>query len=538
MSVHVNSGKAPGALSQKALKAANIANTANIQKPLSSAAAKVSANSARAFAKDLAETESDHLIVPPTVDPAMFYGPLGNLALRAAEGTEVNPVAAMAAVMSWFSSCMGRTRAIPIGDEWHHLRLFTLHVGRSSRGGKGMALGLMKRLIKAINELNGAESPLPPMHTGGLSSREGLASLIHDGYSDGKIVHEPIADKRLFIVESEFANVLAQGKRDGNTLSTCLRDVWDGASIKPATKASRVWASRPHIALHGSITPTELRAKLASNDLSNGFANRFLMVWAERRAVIPFPSRASDAVVNELAETFTAIIRHGLAGYPEATETKSLRMSRAARDLYGDCYREFAKPHPSGEMVGGLLQRRPPMLLRIAGLFAVADLAEEISRDHIAAAKAWMDYFAQSVQMIFTPILDIEGEARHNENVEKLASWLTERGGWESRKDITRVCFQGHTAKTVIDEALERLSLDGRLERREVESGGPRKRTEYRIKSMQLFASQSKFAKSSRLRSQLETLSVIESSQHSQRSQAATAESEENDAAEIVEGTL
>ena len=56
-------------------------------------------------------------------------------------------------------------------------------------------------------------------------------------------------------IESEFANVLGQTKREGNTLSAALRDVWDGISIRPATKTSRVWASDPHIALSGAVTP-------------------------------------------------------------------------------------------------------------------------------------------------------------------------------------------------------------------------------------------------------------------------------------------
>ncbi|WP_022975325.1 DUF3987 domain-containing protein [Nevskia ramosa] len=538
MTLDLGLSDAPGALSQETIEVANIANLANIQQRRGFAAAKVAANRARTLAEDAAESESDYVIPPPAVDPAMFYGPLGRLARQAAEGTEVNPVAAMAAAMSWLSACMGRNRAIAIGDEWHHLRLFTLHVGRSSRGGKGMALGLLKRVIAAIGKLDDATTLRPQMHTGGLSSREGLAVLIHDGYTEGKTEYPPIVDKRLFIVESEFANVLAQGKRDGNTLSTCLRDVWDGSAIKPATKSSQVWASRPHIALHGCITPTELRAKLASNDLSNGFANRFLMVWGERTGVIPFPSRASDATVHELAKLFAAIIRHGLAGYPDATETCPLRMSRTALSLYADCYREFAKPHPGGELIGGLLQRRAPMLLRMAGLFAVTDLADEIDRGHVEAAQAWMTYFAQSAQMIFAPAVDVEGEAHRNDDAEKLAAWLILKDGWQSRKDITSKCFQGHTAKPVIDEALERLALEARIERREIDGGGPRKRTEYRIKQAQPDVSRSKFARSSQLSSQAETLAVIECSQQSQCSQAATAESEKADADEIVEGWL
>lgn len=48
------------------------------------------------------------------------------------------------------------------------------------------------------------------------------------------------------MVESEFANVLQQSRRGGNTLSAALRDCWDGVDLKPATKTNRVHASEPH----------------------------------------------------------------------------------------------------------------------------------------------------------------------------------------------------------------------------------------------------------------------------------------------------
>ena len=83
--------------------------------------------------------------------------------------------------------------------------------------------------------------------------------LIHDGYKEGKKEIDPVVDKRLWIMESEFANVLHQARRDGNTLSPALRDAWDGKSIKPATKTFRIGATDPHIALSAAITPTELR---------------------------------------------------------------------------------------------------------------------------------------------------------------------------------------------------------------------------------------------------------------------------------------
>lgn len=457
--------------------ATNFTNSTNNQQQNGFYRTNTDANSVR---NGGAESGWDALMTPPVAVSAMFYGPLGSFALQAAEGTEVNPVAAMAAVMTWFGTSVGRNRAIAVGDGWHRLNLFTLHVGRSSRGGKGMALDLLKRVIKAVVALEGGGAISAQIHTGGLSTREGLALLIHDGYRNGTEDVPAIPDKRLFIVEPEFANVLAQGKREGNTLSTCLRDAWDGIGIRPATKSCRVWASRPHIGLHGCITPTELRAKLSSNDLTNGFANRFLIVWAERTGIMPFPARAPDAAVSALAVQFAELIRAGLVGYPASDEVIRLDLSLQAKEFYAECYAEFSRPHPGGELISGLLQRRAPMLLRISGIFATADGLNEISLAHIEAARAWMDYYAQSVAMIFGPAVDAEGEANRNEDAEKLWHWLAEAGDWRSRTAISSECFKRNLSKASLSAALERLAMEHRIERREVDTGGTRKQTQYR----------------------------------------------------------
>ncbi len=225
--------------------------------------AKSSANSKPGRANSLPEREWDNVIAPPVPTNAMFYGLLGRFAHCAALGTEVNPAAAMAGAMTWLTAAMGRNIGLFIGNSWHGIRINTVHVGRTSCGRKGDALGLLKRMVKFMETNADCAKLLPRKHEGGLSSREGLAMLIHDSYRNGKEEIEGIEDKRLFVLEEEFANVLAQCKRDGNTLSASIRGVFDSVSIQPAAKTG-VWATNPHIAIHGCITPTELRAKIDS----------------------------------------------------------------------------------------------------------------------------------------------------------------------------------------------------------------------------------------------------------------------------------
>ena len=80
-----------------------------------------------------------------------------------------------------------------------------------------------------------------------------------------------------------------QGRRDGNTLSAALRDCRDGVDLKPATKSNRVYAGDPHVCPSGALSPNELAGLMSGREMSNGFADRFLMIWAERTRVAPFP---------------------------------------------------------------------------------------------------------------------------------------------------------------------------------------------------------------------------------------------------------
>jgi len=154
----------------------------------------------------------------PRPDPACLYGLVGEIAKAGSDTTEANPFAIAASAIAYLGVAVGRGPYMPIGNTWHHARFFMLHVGRSGEGRKGDAVSLTKRIARRLSELSPDHAP--QVHSGGLSSREGLVFMIHDGYHEGKEEVPAILDKRLLVIESEFVNILHQGKRDGNTL-TC-----------------------------------------------------------------------------------------------------------------------------------------------------------------------------------------------------------------------------------------------------------------------------------------------------------------------------
>ncbi len=390
----------------------------------------------------------------PVPDPACLYGLVGDIALAGSQNTEANPYAIAASAIAYLGAAMGRGPYFPIGDDLHHARLFLLHVGRSGIGRKGTA----KKLIKRIHDVLKAKDELlaPQVHSGGLSTREGLAMLIHDGYKDGKTDVPAIVDKRLLVIESEFANVLHQSKRDGNTLSSGLRDAWDGTSIQPAVKTSRVWATDPHISIIGDITPSELLDVMATRELTNGFANRFIFIYAEGDKINAFPQPTPDNVVEALADRVAQVLRYAGADNHSSNNVLRMELSPDAASVYDGLYGGELSDRSGGERIVALLVRRAPMLLRLAMLFALTDQTHIIAVDHINAAMAWVRYWGDSVKFIFqNPANPLAAKAKPA-ITQRIVDHLTAHVQ-ATRTELTTNCFSGHIAAPTLDKALNEL---------------------------------------------------------------------------------
>jgi hypothetical protein len=390
----------------------------------------------------------------PRPDSACLYGLIGDIARAGSADTEANSFAIAAAALTYLGAAIGRGPYMAVGDDWHHANLFMLHVGRSAVGRKGTAKKLVIRLANAVKEID--EHLAPQIHRGGLSTREGLALLIHDGWTEGKTEVPAIDDKRLLVVESEFANILHQAGRNGNTLSAALRDTWDGVSIKPATKTSRVWASNPHISMIADVTPSELLDLMHSRELSNGFANRFIVFWAEGEKVNPFPKPTAQPVIDELAQRVARVLRFAGADRHVDRDILSVELSQDAATLYTGLYHGELRDRSAGERIAGLLDRRAPVFLRLAMLFALTDQSTTVEASHIHAAKAWVRYWVDSVKYIFQSAMDEAGAAEASDMGIKITAYLHDYGQ-ATRSELTKGCFGGHASKDRIDRALDAL---------------------------------------------------------------------------------
>lgn len=425
------------------------------------------------------EFVEDAVIAPPQPTPAMFYGFVGEVARIAGDGTEINPVAAAMVMLSFLGANVGRDSFLLINNTFHHPRLFTMHIGRSSSGGKGDSQQLVHRVRRYIEAKDSAL--LGKTHNGGLSTREGLAAMIHDGFGESPA----IVDKRLWIIESEFANVLHQSKREGNTLSSAIREVWDGGDIKPATKSKTVGISNPHIGIHANITPAELNKMLSAGEMTNGFANRFLMVWAENVGFEPFPKPTPSRMIEELAEKTMDILHFAKGGYPNSHNGLEMMLSQSARQRYAEAYPSLRRPLDN-EFVASLVARRAPYALRLAMLFALTDKTRVIETCHLESALAWMDYALQTVKFVFSDKASDPRQAETRQNAAKILAFLRLRPEGSSIREIHHDCFQKHGSGEKIDSALRLLLAENppRIEQIIIAPGskGGRPKTIYTLK--------------------------------------------------------
>lgn len=386
----------------------------------------------------------------------MLYGLVGRIAKAGAAGKGLHPAPIALAFITYLSAAVSPRIRLAIGDIVHPARIFSVHVGRSAMGGKGDSMNLLKKIIAYLNAKYPTLTPL--YHSGGLSTREGLASKLHDGYEEKGKVIDPVLDKRLMIVESEFVKLLKLGKNDTNSILAVIRELWDfGGSIQPLTKTSPIRSTSPHISIYGNITPDELKATINVNEIYGGTVNRFLFLFAERLELIPFPQVTPDSLVAAMAEDIGEVVlwAKGHYGTDSNYDCQLVSLSEDAKQLWEREFPRLMKRYGSS-VVAEATNRRAPYALRIALLFAITDRSLIITAEHLAAAIAWADASAQTADFLFsTPSNKSKVNPGHKE---KLLDFLKGQPNREaSRTEISRLCFSGKLKKHELDQLLNGL---------------------------------------------------------------------------------
>lgn len=324
----------------------------------------------------------DGFPAPPA--QAVYHGLAGQIVQTIAPHTEADPVAILAQLLVAFGAAVGRDAFFQVEATRHHANEFLVLVGDSARARKGSSWDHVRRL------LDHADPTLTARTLTGLSSGEGLIWAVRDPASN-----DPgVSDRRLLVVEPEFASVLKTASRDISTLSPTLRSAWDGRPLAILTRSAPARASEAHVAVIGHITSTELQHHTSAIELANGLLNRFLLAACRRVRLLP-----DGGHPDPLADT--GLDRALAIALAAAHDTGPLRFTEPARALWHDAYRRLAQPQPG--IAGQLAARAEAHTIRLALIYALIDRATAIGPDHLQAALALQDYAARSAAWALEP---------------------------------------------------------------------------------------------------------------------------------------
>jgi hypothetical protein len=328
---------------------------------------------------------------PSALDSVSYYGLPGEIVRAIEPHTESDPAAILIQTLAAFGALVGRGPHVRIEADEHHPRIFTVTFGQSAKARKGTSWGRVSSLFKPV--------PGWPRVVDGLSSGEGLKYAVRDPIvkpeKDGTAteIDPGVADKRLMVVESEFAQVLRQCARPGNTLSATIRSLWDNGNLQSLTKNDPITATGAHVCLIGHITADELRAELTATDSSNGFANRFLYMAVARSKMLPFGGEELDPEVeHRLSNEIASAARI-------ATTRSRMHFTPAARDAWMAAYPELSEGHKG--MFGAVTARAEAQTLRLSLLYALMDKAASIDLPHLLAALAVWERCEASARYVF-----------------------------------------------------------------------------------------------------------------------------------------
>jgi hypothetical protein len=350
--------------------------------------------------------QSDESDVPKSVSQEALIGFVGELIRVLMPHTEADPMAVLIQFLVLFGNLIGRGPFYLVERTRHYLNLFIVIVGASSKARKGTSYDLIRYVLEG-------EAPdwVKKNIKSGLSTGEGIIHHVRDATekevtkkdADGNLITESkpddpgVEDKRLTVIESEFASVLRVSAREGNTLSPVIRNAWDRGDLSTLSKNSPEHATNAHVSIIGHITGSELTSALSQNDMQNGLANRFLWAHVHRSKNLPYGGSLHDDEIRRLQDLLRPIAAF-------ASKVERLHFNEEARTLWAKAYNELSKEKPG--LFGAIISRAEAQVIRLSSLYAVLDKSTLIQPKHLRAALAVWEYCEESARYIFGEYLE------------------------------------------------------------------------------------------------------------------------------------
>lgn len=453
---------APGETDKKILQAINAAGPATCEriKTMWNCEEECEVRSPAVLALRTKQDSSNHSIPssskkrPSWPSPLMeqaFYGLAGEFVRLIEPNTESDPAALLIQILTAVGNIIGPTAHFKVEADTHYLKIFPVLVGETSKGRKGTSTGYIKNIFKQIDSKWRMK--------GGLSSGEGLIWQVRDEIKKSEPIREKgrvtgeyqefvvdpgEEDKRLFVIEEEFASILRLIGRDGNILSPIIRRAWDDGNLESLAKNSPAKATGAHISILGHITRDELRRYLDRTETGNGFANRFIWLCSERSKTLPDGGRFYDLNLEPILRKLREAIDFGKT-------VGELERDSEAKRIWKQVYRNLSEGKPG--LLGAVTSRAEAQVMRIACIYAILDKSKTIREEHLLAALALWDYSEESARYIF-------GDATGDLVADRILPAMKASTTGLTRTEISNLFFR-HKDREKIDLALSILESHG-----------------------------------------------------------------------------
>ncbi|MCU1317707.1 MAG: hypothetical protein JWN63_3029 [Candidatus Acidoferrum typicum] len=402
---------------------------------------------------------------PKSLSKRAYWGLAGAVVQAIGPITEADETGLLLQFLISFGNVIGRSAHFRVGSAKQHTNLFGVLVGRTAKARKGTSWAEVERFFESADRVWRKRCLAP----GGLASGEGLVWAVRDpiekrvkpkkdkkqGQEITKIVDEGVEDKRLLVLETEFASPLRVIRRETNILSAIIRRAWDSGDLNNLTKQSPARATGAHISIIGHITREELLREFSVAEGHNGFANRFLWICVRRTQFLPLGGRLQE-------KTFRALVSRLQRALAFGRKTGELRLTKQAKKLWCRVYPRLGAEVPG--LLGAITSRPEPQVLRLSVSYALLDCSVFISKDHLRAGLAVWRYCEDSARYIF-------GDAFGDFVVDTILRRLRRSAKGLTRTDI-RELFSRNRSETEISNALRVLEEHGLARCVREETGG------------------------------------------------------------------
>lgn len=338
---------------------------------------------------------------PAPLAEEAFLGLAGEFVRLVEAHSEADPAALLVQFLVEFGSLVGRKAHFVVEADSHFTNLFVCLVGPTAKGRKGTSESQVRRILGAVDTTWATDRVMS-----GLASGEGLIWQVRDAIETREptkdrgritgyqtvIADEGVSDKRLLVVEPEFARVLQVCEREACTLSAIIRAAWDTGDLHVLTKKQAARATGAHISIVGHVTRDELVRLLSDTALANGFANRFLWVCVRRSKCLPRGGQFAGV-------DFAPLTRRLAAAVEFARECERVEPDEAAWSVWERVYPDLSEGRPG--MLGSVTARAEAQTMRLAMLYALLESSTTIGVEHLEAALAVWRYCYDSARWVW-----------------------------------------------------------------------------------------------------------------------------------------